>query len=216
MRLLNYYFEASATALKKLTPSYFYHLAEPANLPSIRKHGLLSTERLLALAKMPQSEQVTFLGRHRPESIQLTNGVIIRDQKPMPPESLSKALPKGMPPSDWYRLLNRYVFLWADFEQVERHRRAFDGNLQALLIFDAPLLLDQLKSQIHLSPINSGNARRQPALHTPDLFVPYRHWSLTGWPVLPGQNRKRTSQPAEIVIAGHLPLNPFLVEIRSL
>ena len=38
--------------------SHFYHLAEPANLASIRQHGLLSTDRLLDLAKVPESERV--------------------------------------------------------------------------------------------------------------------------------------------------------------
>jgi hypothetical protein len=36
----------------------FLPLAEPGNLASIRQHGLLSTDRLLDLAKVPESERV--------------------------------------------------------------------------------------------------------------------------------------------------------------
>jgi hypothetical protein len=60
-------------------PRYLYHLAEPADLPSIRRYGLLSTERLLDLAEVPASKREAILFRHRPESVVLANGVIIRD-----------------------------------------------------------------------------------------------------------------------------------------
>jgi hypothetical protein len=62
-------------------------------------------------------------------------------QAPMPPTLLSKALPPDVSPSDWYRLLNGYVFLWASIERAERHRTAFARSSQVLLIFDAALLL---------------------------------------------------------------------------
>ncbi|MBV9878812.1 MAG: hypothetical protein JO025_29055, partial [Verrucomicrobia bacterium] len=102
-------------------PRYFYHLADPANWPSIRQHGLLSTERLLDLAKVPEKEREAILFHHRPESVVLSNGVTIRDQKPMPPLLLARALPKDVSPSEWYRFLNRFVFLWSNRERVERH-----------------------------------------------------------------------------------------------
>jgi hypothetical protein len=51
----------------------------------------------------------------------------------MPPDLLAKALPTGISASDWYRFLNRFVFLWADRERAERHGRAFSRRPQVRL-----------------------------------------------------------------------------------
>jgi hypothetical protein len=195
---------------RKFAPCHFYHLAEPANWPLIRRHGLLSTERLLDLAKVPQKKRAAILFQHRPESVVLANGVIIRDQKPMPPLLLARALPKDVSPSEWYRFLNRFVFLWSNRERVERHLGAC-GRPQILLAFDAPHLLDKLGDRIYLSPINSGNARRRPALRSTHTFVPYREWVKSGWRAIDGESRRRTGPPAEILVEGNLTLEPFLV-----
>jgi hypothetical protein len=199
--------------MKEFRPSYFYHWAEPSNLASIRRHGLLSTERLVALSNIPSVEREEILSQHRPNQLLLPNGVIIRDQTPMPPDLLAKALPKGISVSDWYRFLNRFVFLWADRERAERHRRAFSGRPQVLLVLDAVLLLAECKDQVWLSPINSGNARRRPAPRSWRLFVPYQEWLAQGWPVIAGKRRSRSVPPAEILLEGQMPLEPYLVEI---
>jgi hypothetical protein len=191
--------------------SHFYHLAEPSNLASIRQHGLLSTDRLLDLAEVPGNEREAILCQHRPESVVLPNGVIIRDQRPMPPRLIARALPKDLPPSAWYRFLNRFVFLWSTRARVERHLRAFGGRPQILLAFDASQLLDQLGDKIYLSPINSGNARRRPVPRSTLIFVPYREWIRTGWRTLGDESRAPRTAPAEILLEGNLPLKPFLV-----
>jgi hypothetical protein len=189
---------------------HFYHLADPANWPSIRRHGLLSTERLLDLAKVSKKERDAILFQHRPESVVLANGVVIRDQKPMPPLLLARALPKDVSPSDWYRFLNRFVFLWSNRERVERHLGAC-GRPQILLTFDATQLLAQLGDKIFLSPINSGNARRRPAPRSIQTFVPYREWIESGWRAMDGESRRRTGPPAEILVEGNLTLEPYLL-----
>lgn len=201
--------------MKEFRPSYFYHWAEPSNLASIRRHGLLSTERLVALSNLPTVKREQILSQHRPNQLVLRGGIIIRDQTPMPPDLVAKALPRDISPSDWYRFLNRFVFLWADRKRAERHRRAFNGRPQALLVFDAVLLLAELKDQVLLSPINSGNARRRPAPRSLRLFVSYKKWMAQGWPVIAGKRRSQAVPPAEIVLEGQLPLEPYLVEIIS-
>jgi hypothetical protein len=180
-------------------------------MASIRQHGLLSTDRLLDLAKVPENERDAILCQHRPESVVLPNGVIIRDQKPMPPRLLARALPKEVDPSAWYRFLNRFVFLWSNRARVERHLRACRGRPQILLAFDASQLLDQLGDKIYLSPINSGNARRRPAPRSTRTFVPYREWVETGWRTLGDESRARSGPPTEILLERNLPLKPFLV-----
>jgi hypothetical protein len=131
----------------------------------------------------------------------------------MPPDLLAPTLLEGMRPSDWYRLLNGFVFLWANRERVLRHRRAFGKRRQALLVFDAIRLLANLGNRVYLSPINSGNARRHPVPRSSRLFVPYHEWLATGWPILGERPRSRLSPPAEIVIEGNLPLRPYLIKI---
>jgi hypothetical protein len=195
----------------KFAPRHFYHLAEPANWPSIRRHGLLSTERLLDLAKAPENEREAILSQHRPESIVLSNGVIIRDQKPMPPHLIARALPRNVTPCQWYRFLNRFVFLWSNRARVERHLRACRARPQILLTFDASQLLEQLGDKIFLSPINSGNARRRPVPRSPHIFVPYIEWIKSGWRPIDDESRRRSCPPAEILVEGNLAIEPFLV-----
>jgi hypothetical protein len=55
----------------------------------------------------------------------------------MPPSLLKSALCNDMTPSDWYRFLNGFVFLWANENRLNRHLRAFEGRQQVVLIFDA-------------------------------------------------------------------------------
>lgn len=196
--------------VSRFPPEFFYHIAEPANLPLIEQHGLLSTERLVALAMKGAARRERFLRQHRDSAVTLTTGAIIRDQCPMPPVALSRALRNGLTPADWYRFLNGFVFLWADEDRLNRHLAVFRDRSQAVLVFDARRMLVDLASQLFLSPINSGNARRQPAPRSELLFVPYRQWLSSGWPLI-DRPRAKTHAPAEVVIRGHLPLEPYLV-----
>jgi hypothetical protein len=45
----------------------------------------MSTERLLGLACIGEQERAAMLRSHRGDSVRLSNGVLIRDQRPMPP-----------------------------------------------------------------------------------------------------------------------------------
>ena len=81
---------------------WLYHLAEADNLDSILKRGLMSTKRLVGMVNLPERERKTLLRKHRPECVRLAQGVLIRDQRPMPPTALSRALDEDLQPSDWY------------------------------------------------------------------------------------------------------------------
>lgn len=197
--------------MKAFPPAHFYHIAEPENLPSIKRHGLLSTERLVAREVPQGAGREAILGGHRPKAFVLPSGITIRDQTPMPPRALAPALRDGMMPSDWYRLLNGFVFLWANEDRVARHLHAFKGKPQVLLTLDAARLLAELGDRVLVSPINSGNARRKPAIRSQALFVPYREWLRNGWTPIDSRQRPRSDLPVEIAIEGHLPLKPYLL-----
>jgi hypothetical protein len=188
-----------------------YHLADADNVPSILEHGLHSTERLLGLTGMAETERAAFLRCQRRDSLRLAEGVTIRDQRPMPPSALAPALDDGLEPGDWYALLNSYVFLWPDRERMDRQRRACGDRAQAILTFDAVALFDHFGAQAFLSPINSGNARRKPARRGRATLVPYATWLQDGWPT-----RRRSYSPAEVLFGCVLPAQaPYLIDIAE-
>ena len=190
-------------------PSRLYHLADADNLPSILGHGLMCTARLLDLAGVGEPRRTTLIRGHRPESLRLSETIVIRDQSPMPPRALAPALDGGLEPSGWYELLNGFVFLWPDRERMERHRRACGSRPQVVLTFDAAALLDQFEVEAFVSPINSGNARRKAVRRDLDTLVPYRTWLKQGWTT--GQ---RTRPPAEFLFRCRVPAEaPQLIDV---
>ena len=189
-----------------------YHLAEASNLPSILEHGLMSTERLLELARIPEADRNGRLRAHRPGNVRLSETVLIRDQKPMPPSTLERALEGRLAPADWYALLNSFVFFWLDPRRMERQRRACGGRPQVLLTFDAGSLLSQFGGEALVSPINSGNARRKPAPRGHSTLLSYATWSEKGWPT--GQRRR---PPVEFLFRSTIPVKaPYLTEVREI
>ena len=176
--------------------------AEADNVPSILKHGLLSTERLLGLTGLAEMERATILRRQRRDSLRLADGVTIRDQRPMPPSALGQALDDGLEPGDWHALLNSYVFLWPDWKRMARQRCACYDRAQRVLTFDAPALFGQFGAPA-FSAINSGIARRKPARRDRDTLVPDATWLHKGWPT-----RQRSHPRAEILFGCLLPAEP--------
>lgn len=188
-----------------------YHLAEADNLASILAHGLMSTERLLDLVRIAEPKRRELLRKHRPENVRLSDGVMIRDQRPMPPAALGPSLEDGLVPSDWYALLNGFVFLWPDRERMSRQRRACTGRPQMVLTFDAAALLDRFAADAFVSPINSGNARRKAARRGRDTFVPYATWRCEGWP-----SGRATRPPAELLLRCTVPAKaPYLIDVSK-
>jgi hypothetical protein len=184
-----------------------YHLSEANNLASILQHGLMSTECLLDLACVAKLERDVLLRVHRPDNIRLSHSVVIRDQQPMPPAALVRALDDELEPSDWYALLNSFVFLWSDPERMERQRRACGDRPQVVLTFDADALLDRFAAEAFVSPINSGNARRKAARRGRTTFRPYANWLQEGWPT-----GRRTRPPAEFLLRCTVPAEaPYMI-----
>jgi hypothetical protein len=188
-----------------------YHLAEASNLASILQHGLMSTERLLDLACVAKPEREALLRVHRTDNIRLSDSVVIRDQRPMPPAALVRALDDGFEPSDWYALLNSFVFLWPDPGRMERQRHACGDRPQIVLTFDADAVLDRFVAEAFVSPINSGNARRKAARRGRTTFRPYANWLREGWPT-----GRRARPPAEVLLRCTVPAEaPYLIGVSK-
>lgn len=185
-----------------------FHLAEAANWPSIQQHGLLSTSVLLDLAEIRGKERDRFERQHRPLHTELPNGVQVRDQKPMLPQALVQCV-IGMSPEDWYRLINSKVFFWLDHDRLNRQRRACEPRPQVVLVVDTQRLLARYAEKVALSPFNTGNARRKPAVRGQSTFVPYAVWSKSGWSSeaagLNTRVRARRHWPVELTVHEAVP-----------
>jgi hypothetical protein len=189
-------------------PRHVYHLAEEANVASIQRHGLLSASALLDLAGFRGAQRTRLEEHQRPVHVTLPNGIQLRDQKPMPPQALARCL-IGMQPADWYRLINSRVFFWLDPQRMDRQRRACGSRPQIVLVVDTKRLLDRSAKMASLSPINTGNARRNPAVRGRSTFVPYASWLESGWKDeaagLGTSPRPRSHRPVELTIDGAVP-----------
>ena len=201
-------------------PPTLYHLTQVSNWPSIKRYGLLSTQALLDLAGLSNKEREYIEHQHRPERVVLPNGVIISDQKPMPPKALKPSL-HDVTPEQWYALLNSKVFFWLDTERLNRLRRVYRSMPQFVMSIDTEQLLARHAERVTLTPINTGNARRQPAQRGLCTFVPYEMWLESGWTgeteALHTRPRLRSHPPAELTVAYAVPdVMNFVVDVRRL
>jgi hypothetical protein len=189
-------------------PAVVYHLAESANWKSIQRFGLLSASELLKRERLPAKERERLEGTCRPNHTRLPGGAEIRDQRPMPATALARCL-VGMSPAEWYRLVNARVFFWVDPARLNRQRMACARRPQVVLAVDVELLLAAHAERIALSPINSGNARRRPAVRGRSTFVSYASWIESRWACeaagLGTKRRSRSHRPAELTVVGAVP-----------
>jgi hypothetical protein len=203
---------------KSHLPQYIYHLADAGNWPSIQQYGLLSASALLDMAGIQGKEREQIERRQRTEAITLANGVMIRDQAPMPPTALERCL-IGMTPSEWYALLNARVFFWLDRDRLNRMLKANGRRPQIIMVVDTQKLLAVYAEQTTLAPINTGNARRKAALRGKQTFVPYKTWMESTWDseaeALGTKVRPKSLPPAELTILDAVPdIMNFVTQTR--
>jgi hypothetical protein len=185
-----------------------YHMAEAANWPAIQRDGLHSASVLLDRAGVTGEERDRLDRCQRVAHTVLPNGVEIRDQGPMPPTALARCL-ISMTPNEWYALINAHVFFWIDPARLNRQRAACRERPQVVLTIDAERLAEAYAERAALTPINTGNARRDPAKRGTATFVPYRSWLASGWESesasLGTHPRPRSHPPAELTVTGSIP-----------
>jgi hypothetical protein len=207
--------------MKALPARHVYHLADAENWPSIQHRGLLSATRLLELSGLSADEQACIEKTQRPASLTLPGGAVLRDQAPMPPSALARCL-VDMTPAEWYALINSKVFFWFDIERLNRQRRASGISSEAVVMtIDAGRLLAAYGGRAYLSAINTGNARRRPAVRGHESFVPYAIWLASRWAseaaALGLRPRPGSHRPVELTISDGLPdVMEFVVSLRHL
>jgi hypothetical protein len=139
-----------------------FHMADVDAWPSIQRHGLLSTQALLALYGVPVALQTPLLTRRRATSFKLDNKalgiVVIRDQIPLSEKKLADALEDGITTQDWLRGLNSKVFFWVDPRRLERLRDAgaYRGYRQLVITVDTRKLVVAHRGRIVVADRNTG------------------------------------------------------------
>lgn len=155
-----------------------YHMAHFGSWPSIERHGLLSTSRLLDVFEIHGRERDRIESRWRSTSIRIEHPehgqAVVRDQLPLRPDLLQRCLTDGMTPEDWYRTLNAHVFFWVDEPHLKTllNARAYRELPQTILVLDTARLLERHLPAVRLSSINSGSILRGGAPRGRETFLP--------------------------------------------
>ncbi len=137
-----------------------FHSASGLAWPSIKQHGLLSTQRLLDLYEVSPERKQELLRRRRSESVELMApclpSAVIRDQKPM--KFLEEKIEPGGSVEGFLMAINSRVFFWPTVERLERlrHAKEYRNLEQVILHVDTKMLVERYESQIELCRFNSG------------------------------------------------------------
>jgi hypothetical protein len=182
-----------------------YHLVDASNWVSVQNYGLMSARRLMEVCGGMEDRALRY---HRPASLRLPSGVLIRDQRPMPRKALMRCLKNGLTPEDWFELLNSKVFFWLDASRLNRQRLACGASPQVALVVNAARLLMNYSGSAAVTPINTGNALRCAAPRNLTTFVPYQRWLIDGWAfehIQGARARARSHRPVELTISQAVP-----------
>lgn len=141
-----------------------YHMCECDSWTSIQRHGLLSVTALLDLCGYEGIDREPFEAQWRPDKMDIYHPkygrLVLRDQKPMPPDALGRCLTQGMNTSDWYRLLNGKTFFWVNIERLKRMltANAYINQPQWVITVRTSDLLNHYADTVTLTPFNTGFA----------------------------------------------------------
>ena len=182
-------------------------MAHEGSWPSICKHGLLSTSALLDLFGIDGEERRRIESAHRPVSVRISHPAhglaVVRDQGPMSERKLANCLTYGMKPVDWYRELNRRVFLWATPDRLSSmvNARAYRAHPQLVLTISTRRLVERYNDRIQVATINTGSTAYNAVARGLGTFVPLADFDYDA------SRRKRGRQRAiaELVIGHSVP-----------
>lgn len=155
-----------------------YHMAERDSLPSILKHGLLSTSSLLNLYGINGTLRKEIESELRSKSVQISHDklgkAIVRDQCPMSIPSLTDSLRDGLTPRQWLQILNARVFFWVAEDRLHGllNARNYADEEHDVLILDTASVVNAHVNEIDLCPMNSGATIPWKYPRGKDTFLP--------------------------------------------
>jgi hypothetical protein len=171
--------------LANLHPT-LYHMAEDDTWPSIRQHGLLSTQAIVDLHQPDADAREQILSAVRRDKIKLTamahGDMAIRDQRPA--KFLKECMNDGVSPQDYLDALNGRVFFWLRLSRLTRllNARLYRHSRHTVLHVDTTRLVGAYPGRVQLAPYNTGSMhvptapRRGPDVFTDLADYPYERW----------------------------------------
>ena len=142
---------------------------------SIRKHGLLSSSRLVELFEVHEPRRTELLTTQRTGPVSITHPThgtaVLRDQKPLSEKNLKRCL-VGCDSAAWYELLNERVFFWLDRGRLLTLMSAseYREKQHTVLHVDTARLVSRYGEQIELAHMNTGNTLPFPHRRGPETF----------------------------------------------
>jgi hypothetical protein len=193
-----------------------YHMAHAGAWPGIERHGLLSTTALLDLFEIrgARREQLELSRRSKSEEINHPRHgrALLRDQIPLNERKLAKALQDGLKPRDWYRLLNRKVFLWGPESRLKilRGAREYSRFRQTIVVVDTSELVARHGERILLCHMNSGATQPMAFPRGLQTFLP-----IDLYPIAERKRKYGTKGAvAEVTVDYSMPdLREFVLEV---
>jgi hypothetical protein len=173
-----------------------YHITEPGASLSIKRHGLLSTTRLLKLYEVETTQREQLETKRRPLAVEIQHphhgSIVLNDNAPLSEVALQKCLDDDLSPADWLKLLNARVFFWPDEKSLNLHLSARLNRTRSREVFvvDTLSLVKAHVERIELSPINSGVTFRKAARRGLTTFTPLLKHSYSEWSKLRGSRDK--------------------------
>lgn len=137
-----------------------FHTMSATAWPSVRQHGLLSTQRLIDLFGLGAAERDQLLSAPRRQSTVLRAPglppAVIRDQKPM--KFIAEKIDPDSSLTEYLTAINSRVFFWASAERLDRLRQAKEYRTedQVVLHVDTRALVERHGPRIELCRLNSG------------------------------------------------------------
>jgi hypothetical protein len=128
--------------------------------PSVQRHGLLSTRRLIDLFGLDAAERDRLLSAPRKQSTVLRAPglppAVIRDQKPM--KFIAEKIDPQSSLTAYLDAINSRVFFWAGPERLDRlrHAKEYRAMDQVVLHVDTRTLIERHGPRIELCRLNSG------------------------------------------------------------
>ncbi len=202
-----------------------FHVTEPGSWPSIRQHGLLSTEMLLRQAGCAEAEVAARIRRLRPSpevvKSERFGPVVLNDNSPLHEKKLAGCLEGGLRPADWIAMLNQRVFFWVDEKRCHGLRDAKAGSgkrPREVLVFDTGSLLARHTNSVEIAPFNTGNTLYDPVKRGRTTFTPLGEMSFAEWRLRRVREGVKASPDVivEIVVRDGIPdIAEHLIERRE-
>lgn len=165
-----------------------YHMAHHEALPSILKHGLLSTSALLDLFEIDGKRREIIEMTMRPNSVLIEHPkhgkAVIRDQKAlMSDRRLKQALSGTMETTAFHLLLNSMVFFWVTSGRLKTLREAvaYHKEPQLVITLDTKRLVSAYTDKIMLCSMNSGSCKPMAHPRSPGIFQSIEDYNFDLW-----------------------------------